>query len=121
MSYEIKLEGLSFKAFHGVYDFEQKEGNTFLVDVGVRFSIDRLPVSDDILTVPDYQVINTVVCEEMNVPKYLLETVARSISVRLWNTFPEAKRVKISIRKTNPPLGNTCSASCVVLETEMPL
>ena len=121
MSYEIRLEGLSFHAFHGVYDFEKKEGNTFLVDVTVSFPIARLPEQDELALAPDYQVINSIVKKEMENPRQLLESVARSITVCLWDAFKDAIKIHVVLRKLNPPLGNDCHASCVALETRGPL
>ncbi len=121
MSYKVKLEGLSFHAFHGVYEYERKVGNTFGVDVEVSFPLSRLPERDDLSLSPDYQVLNTVVQEEMKESRQLLETVARSITLRLWKCFPEAINIKIEIRKSNPPIGTVCHASCVVIETQSPL
>jgi 7,8-dihydroneopterin aldolase/epimerase/oxygenase len=121
MSYEIKLEGLSFHAFHGVYDYERKAGNTFLVDVSLQFPISRLATEDDLSLTPDYQALNEIVKEEMGIPRQLLETLARGITSRLWNSFPDAVKIRVSIKKANPPLGNVCAFSSVVLETEHPL
>jgi len=121
MSYEIRLEGLSFHSFHGVYDFEKKEGNTFLVDVTVSFSITRLPEQDELVLAPDYQVVNRIVKAEMENPRQLLESVARTITICLWDAFKDAIKIKVVLRKLNPPLGNACHASCVALETSSPL
>ena len=121
MSYEIKLEGLSFHAFHGVYEYERKAGNTFLVDVSVKFPLSRLPLEDDMSLTPDYQLLNSIVKEEMTTRWQLLETLARLITSRLWNSFSDAIKITVGIRKMNPPLGNVCTASAVVLETDKPL
>lgn len=121
MSYTVKLEGLSCQAFHGVYDYERKAGNTFWVDVEITFPLSRLPERDDIALTPDYQILNSLVQEEMKQPRQLLETVARAMTNRLWQFFPEALGVKIVIRKSNPPIGSVCKASCVIVETNGPL
>jgi 7,8-dihydroneopterin aldolase/epimerase/oxygenase len=121
MSYTIKLEGLSFYAFHGVYDYERQAGNTFLVDVEVEFPLSRLPQVDDMAETPDYQLLHTIVKEEMSIPCQLLETLARHMTSRLWDSFAEVRQVKIQLRKLNPPIGNVCASSSVVLVTQQPL
>ncbi|MDF2457438.1 MAG: dihydroneopterin aldolase [Cytophagaceae bacterium] len=118
MSYEIKLEEIEFHAFHGVYDYEQQAGNTFVLDLSVRFSLSRLPLHDNIEEAPDYQMLYHIAAEEMKVSSKLLETVALSIHKKVWKAFPDASHVRVSIKKLNPPIGNPCKASAVVLESD---
>jgi dihydroneopterin aldolase len=120
MMYEIKLEGLTFHAYHGAYDFERKAGNAFVLDLSVRFPLSRIPLHDSIEDAPDYQWLHRIAADEMKVTRHLLETVALSISRRLWTTFPEAVGVRVSIKKSNPPIGDLCQSSGVVLESETP-
>ncbi|HSZ71291.1 MAG TPA: dihydroneopterin aldolase [Cytophagaceae bacterium] len=117
MTYEIRLEGLKFHAYHGVYEYEQKAGNTFVLDLSVRFPLAQLPLHDAIEETPDYQLLHLIAADEMKIPRRLLETVAFAIFQRLWETFPEAVWVKVSIKKNNPPIGTSCQASAVVLES----
>lgn len=118
MSYEIKLEGLEFHAFHGVYDYEQQAGNTFILDLSVRFPLLRIPLHDSIEEAPDYQMLYLIAAEEMKIRSKLLETVALAIHKRVWKSFPDATQVRVCIKKLNPPIGAPCHASVVVLESE---
>jgi len=120
MSYEIKLEELEFHAFHGVHDYEQQAGNTFILDLCVRFPLSRLPLEDNIDKAPDYTILYQVAAEEMKTASKLLETVALSIHKKTWKSFPEAIHVRVSIRKLNPPIGAPCKASAVVIQSEEP-
>ena len=120
MSYEIKLEGLEFHAFHGVHDYEQQAGNTFILDLCVRFPLSRLPLEDSIDRAPDYSILYQIAAEEMKISCKLLETVALSIHKKTWKNFPDAILVKVSIHKLNPPIGAPCKASSVVIQSEEP-
>jgi dihydroneopterin aldolase len=120
MMYEIKLEGLQFQAYHGVYEYEKKAGNTFVLDLCVCFPFSRIPLHDNLQEAPDYQLLHRVAAEEMKMPKQLLETVAATISKKLWNTFPDASQIRVCIKKMNPPIGAVCEASVVVLESDSP-
>jgi dihydroneopterin aldolase len=120
MSYEIKLVALEFHAFHGVYDHETLAGNTFLLDLNVRFPLSRLPLEDKIEAAPDYQILYRIAEEEMKIPSKLLETVALAIHKEIWKNFHEAIYVRVCIQKSNPPIGAPCKASAVVLESEEP-
>lgn len=118
MSYEIKLEAVEFHAHHGVYDYETQAGNTFLLDVSVRFPFSRLPLEDRIEDAPDYQTLYSIAAEEMKVPSKLLETVALAIHKRIWKIFSDAIHVRVVVQKLNPPIGAPCKASIVVVESE---
>ncbi len=43
----ISLEGLTFEARHGVFEEEQRNGQTFLVDVTLRVVVDDAIRDDD--------------------------------------------------------------------------
>lgn len=118
MSYEIKLEAIEFHAHHGVYDYETQAGNTFLLDLSVRFPLSRLPLEDKIEDAPDYQELYRIAAEEMKIPSKLLETVALAIHKKTWKIFPDAIHVKVRVQKLNPPIGVPCKASSVVIESE---
>lgn len=121
MSYAIRLEALQFQAFHGVYEFERKAGNLFTLDISVEFSLSRLPKEDNIDQAPNYQTLYSIAEQEMKVPRQLLETVAVAMHKRVWENFPEATEVAISIQKANPPIGASCKASSVVLVSNKPI
>ncbi|MDB5258207.1 MAG: folB [Chitinophagaceae bacterium] len=118
MSYEIKLEALEFHAFHGVHDYEQQAGNTFLLDLCVRFPLSRLPLEDSIDKAPDYSILYQIAADEMKISSKLLETVALSIHKKIWKNYPDAIHVRVSIHKLNPPIGAPCKASSVVIQSE---
>ncbi|MBC7487026.1 MAG: dihydroneopterin aldolase [Cytophagaceae bacterium] len=120
MSYEIKLEGIEFHAFHGVHDYEQQAGNTFILDLCVRFPLSRLPLEDNIDKTPDYSILYQIAADEMKIVSKLLETVALSIHKKIWKNFPDANLVRVNIQKMNPPIGAPCKASAVVIESEEP-
>ena len=118
MSYEIKLEAVEFHAHHGVYDHETQAGNTFLLDLSVRFALSRLPIEDKIEDAPDYQELYRIAAEEMKIPSKLLETVALAIHKKIWKRFGDATHVRVCIQKCNPPIGVPCKASVVILESD---
>jgi dihydroneopterin aldolase len=120
MSYEIKLEALEFHAFHGAYEYERQAGNTFVLDLCVRFPLSRLPLEDSLDKAPDYSILYHIAEEEMKISSKLLETVALSIHKKIWKNFPEAIHVQVSIHKLNPPIGAPCKASAVVIQSEEP-
>lgn len=54
MSDEIRLSGLRVRGTHGVFDFEKRDGQDFIVDVVVRRSVSHAARSDDLADTVDY-------------------------------------------------------------------
>ena len=112
----IKLKGLKFHAFHGVYEEEQLNGNTFIVDVSIDTDISKSAESDELEDTVDYVKVYESVKSEMEIPSKLLEHVANRINNSLL-TFINNSIIETTIYKMNPPLGGECSYSSVTLKT----
>ena len=114
--YEVALTGLEFFAYHGVYDFEKREGNTFLIDIiaGVDPAVlDN--TSDNIENVVDYVELYNIASEVMSRPVNLLETIALDIISEVKRVSGKINSVQVTVSKLNPPVGGTCRASKVTI------
>ena len=113
---KIKLKGIRFNAFHGVYEEERQQGNTFEVDVTVftDFSPDAL-ADDSLMGTVDYEEIYRCVAEEMGTSSYLLEHVAYRIAKRLLKEFSQIQKTEITVSKFNPPIGGPCDKTEITL------
>lgn len=105
----IKLEGLRFYAYHGLYPQERKIGGEYQVDLQVDKQAIPLPVLDLSQTL-DYVQLYKVVKEEMMEPRDLLETLAMTIVQRIAEAYP-CQRIAVEIKKFTVPIeqftGNT--------------
>lgn len=99
----VSLEGLEFFAYHGVYDFERKEGNTFWVDIFMTkmYTKEELNNLDDTI---DYEKVFSLIEEVMQIPEPLIETVARKIIDAVAQAFKSVESVTIKIKKNKPPI-----------------
>ncbi|HVW96746.1 MAG TPA: dihydroneopterin aldolase [Mucilaginibacter sp.] len=112
----VSLRGAEFFAFHGFYPEEQKLGNKFIVDVDVSFyPFDNLR-EDKIAHTVDYERVYHIVGKQMKRTSKLLETVARTIADEIKTEFPFAEKIRISLKKMNPPLGGKVDYSNIVIE-----
>lgn len=111
----IRLEGLSFRAFHGVYPEEQVNGNEFLVDVTIICNPLPGEVSDDIQDTLDYAVVYRIVSEEMSVRRNLLEMLARRIAERILHHGMQAEETHVTVAKLRPPLDGPCTRTSVTV------
>ncbi|RPF51224.1 dihydroneopterin aldolase [Aquisalibacillus elongatus] len=102
---QIKLNGMMFYGYHGVFPEENKLGQRFTVDIELFTDLKKAGQSDDIQDSMDYgqvyQVTQRVVEGEA---KNLIETVAEDISKALFEQFGMLQAVSIYIDKPGPPI-----------------
>ncbi len=101
----IHLEEMEFYAFHGHFKEEQIVGNRFLVDLEIETDMTMPANTDELEDAVNYQLAYKLVQEEMKKKSKLLENIAKRILDAIHNEFPSAQRVKVTIRKMNPPVG----------------
>ena len=75
----IELEGMEFKAFHGVLESEKMNGNLFVVDFRGEVDMSRAIEGDRIEDALDYSLIYNAVKREMSIHSDLLEHIAGRI------------------------------------------
>lgn len=111
----IRLEDVKMFARHGVFDFERREGNNFIVNLEVRY--DAPPASvmrlDNLDNTVCYASLFEIVKKEMENPRSLLETIAFSIVENIRCSFPEIFYIECRITKLNPPIPDFCGQACV--------
>lgn len=113
---EVRLTGLQFHAFHGLYEEEKKLGGDFEVNVSVRFE-PTSPAVIDIRETIDYSVLYQVIKEVMSVPTPLIETLIIIMAKRIFETFEIAKEAEIAVTKLNPPMITFQGSSTISIRT----
>jgi len=109
----VALNDVKCFALHGYYPEEQLTGTEFLVSVEVTF----VPLGDteDLQRTVNYEVLNTIILEEMADTKKLLETVVRLILDRVTSTYSFVQTAKAGIKKMHPPMPGEIHHSFVQL------
>jgi len=109
----VALNDVKCFSFHGYYLEEQLTGTEFLVSVEVTF----YPSGDteDLQRTVNYEVLNTIIREEMASTKQLLETVVRQILDRVLSSFPFVLTAVAGIKKMHPPMPGEINHSFVQL------
>ncbi len=108
----VSLHGIKLHAPHGLYPQEHILGNNFEVDVDVHIPV---PGSEQWPFV-DYTVINGIVNNVFQQPGQLLETFVHNIYTALRNTTPNGSKIRVAVRKMNPPMQGDVSYSQVTYE-----
>lgn len=104
MSDVIRITGVRVRGHHGVFDFERRDGQDFLIDAALE--VDATVASDtDSLdhTVNYADVVNTIAALVEGDPVDLIETLATRIGGELLARFA-VSAVTITVHKPHAPL-----------------
>ncbi|NMH89370.1 dihydroneopterin aldolase [Flavivirga algicola] len=101
----IKVENIRVFAYHGCLKEETKIGSDYRVDLEVKADLQNSAKTDRLSDTVDYVFLNRIIKEEMEIPSYLLETVARRILNRIFNEDQLVKKATVWVSKLNPPIG----------------
>ncbi|MFJ9363313.1 dihydroneopterin aldolase [Nocardia sp. NPDC101769] len=103
----IELRGLRVFGHHGVFDFEKRDGQEFVVDLTLWTDFTAAAKSDDIADTVHYgelaeQVVQIVAGE----PKDLIETVVSNIADEVM-ADPRIQAVEVVLHKPFAPIPHT--------------
>ena len=118
MADRITLTGLSATGFHGVFEHERREGQTFIVDVVLETDVRPAAASDDVADTIDYSLVAARVIDHITGdPVNLIETLAQAIAVDLLSSFTVAA-VEVTVHKPQAPLEVTFTDVSVTVRRE---
>lgn len=97
---KLVLRGLRFHGFHGVHKEEKQRGQIFLVDVDAWLDLKRAGKTDNLEDTVSYTDIYRTVKELVEGPCVdLLETLANSIALTIFERFPRISDLRIQVGK----------------------
>ncbi len=105
MSDFIEIKGISGIGYHGLFDFERENGQSFAIDVKLELESKTASKSDSIADAVDYSEVTKVVYgfivgESVN----LIEHLAQIIATELLSRYP-LKAVEVIIHKPHASVG----------------
>ncbi len=114
LRYAVRLDGIRFRAKHGVSDAERQLPQEFVADVEVTLPVTRVPEADEPAQVFDYdRLAALVVAEGTSTSCKLLETLAKRLLARIFEDTP-ALTATVRLRKFGPP--TTASVDSAAIE-----
>ncbi|WP_394553087.1 dihydroneopterin aldolase [Agromyces sp. MMS24-JH15] len=100
----ITLTGLRVRAHHGVFDFERRDGQEFVVDVVAAVDLRAASGGDDLASTVHYGVLaEEVVAAVERDPVDLIETVAERVAAVVL-AHPPVEEVEVTVHKPNAPI-----------------
>ena len=106
MTDRIVLSGVSGTGFHGVFDHEKRDGQTFVVDVAIDADLAAAGRSDDLSRTVNYGEIGAVVLERIEgEPFELIERLASVIAQDVLAGHRLVDEVTVTVHKPQAPVG----------------
>ena len=109
----ICLNDIRLYAFHGVLEQERRVGGEYSVSIRVHYNIYKAMETDNVADTLNYAQLLKIVKREMAVPSNLLEHVAGRIGNAVFQEFPQAEAIDLTVTKLNPPMGADCAGASV--------
>ncbi len=101
----IRITGMVFFGYHGVFAEEQKIGQRFYVNVELYLDLAAAALSDEVSDTVDYGQVYKLVRDIVEgEPKKLIEAVAGEISNRVFAEYPQVMRVVVEVIKPSAPV-----------------
>jgi 7,8-dihydroneopterin aldolase/epimerase/oxygenase len=102
----VKINNAKFFSYHGMFQYEKEFGNQFEVDIEMQCDLSELKQTDSIKHTVNYLEVYNFVKNFVHEHQFnLIETLNQEICRGILDTFYLVKKVKVSIRKPNAPLG----------------
>jgi dihydroneopterin aldolase len=107
ISDRLAVRGLAVRGHHGVFDFERRDGQEFVIDLVLGMDTSAAAKSDDLQQTVDYgTLVEEVRAAVANDPVDLIETLAQRIAdVCLRHARVEA--VEVTVHKPHAPIQAT--------------
>jgi dihydroneopterin aldolase len=111
----IELTGLRARGFHGVFDFERRDGQDFVVDVLLELDLAPAAASDDVADTVHYgELADALAAVITGEPVDLIETLAdRLVTVCLAD--PRVAAATVTVHKPGAPIPHEFADVAVTL------
>lgn len=102
---KIKVNGMMFYGYHGLFPEENKLGQRFTVDVELMGDFRKAGITDQMEDSIDYGEVYETTKSIMEGKAYhLLESLAETIAKTMFRTFDKLSAIRINIDKPGPPI-----------------
>lgn len=114
----VTLTGLWATGYHGVFPYERRDGQIFVVDAACELA--RPSSGDDLATTVNYaELADGIVAIITGEPVDLIETVAERVAA-LCVAHPLVAAATVTVHKPQAPIGHTFGDVSVTLRREAP-
>jgi dihydroneopterin aldolase len=102
---KIKLAGMQFYGYHGVFPEENKLGQRFAVDVELSLDLSSAGKTDDLKQTVNYAEAYALIKQIVEGPPFrLIEALAEKIASDLLHQYTIVNDVTVRVVKPHPPI-----------------
>jgi dihydroneopterin aldolase len=116
MSDLISIKGIKGFGFHGVFDFEKRDGQNFSVDIEVEIDLTKASKSDRLEDTVDYGVFTSIALAHITgEPVNLIEHLAGNIADEIKGSHSSILAVAVTVHKPHAPVSEEVSDISVTI------
>lgn len=109
MTDELQIRGIECYGHHGVFEFERREGQVFILDLVLGLDTRLAATSDDLHDTVDYgSLVSSAKAAVENDPVDLIETLAQRIA-NICLLDDRVEWAKVTVHKPDAPIDATYS------------
>jgi 7,8-dihydroneopterin aldolase/epimerase/oxygenase len=111
----ISLRGLRVRGHHGVFDFERRDGQDFVVDVELELDLTKAAATDDVADTVHYgELAGRLVAVIAGEPVNLIETLADRLAA-VCLADPRVAAATVTVHKPQAPIPHEFADVAVTL------
>ena len=105
MSDKISIKGIKGFGYHGVFDFEKRDGQDFYVDLEIEIDLSAASYSDNLNDSVDYGLLTAIAKEAVEKLQFdLIERLAGFIADTIKENFPVIQAIAVTVHKPSAPV-----------------
>ena len=116
MSDKISIKGIKGFGYHGVFDFEKRDGQDFFVDLDIDIDLSRASRSDALTDSVDYSLLTAIAKEAIEKLQFdLIERLAGFIADTIKENFPAIEKIAVTVHKPSAPVQESVTDIAVTI------
>jgi len=116
MTHIIEVNGIQCFSYHGCMEEEARLGGKYIVDIAIETNFEKAAKTDELIDTIDYVKIKEIVEKEMSIRSKLIEHVGQRIINEFKKEFKSILKVKVKVRKINPPIQGYVGEVAIIIE-----
>lgn len=116
MSDKISIKGIKGFGYHGVFDFEKRDGQDFYVDLEIEIDLSVASRSDLLTDSVDYSLLTAIAKEAIEKLQFdLIERLAGFIADTIKENFSAIKKIAVTVHKPSAPVQESVTDIAVTI------
>jgi len=116
MSDKISIRGIKGFGYHGVFDFEKRDGQYFFVDLDIEIDLTAASNSDILSDSVDYSLLTAIAKEAIEKLQFdLIERLAGFIADTIRENFPAVQSISVTVHKPSAPVSESVTDIAVTI------